>query len=359
MRLLQRCWRSRLPVALATVGLVVLAGCSRPPFDPTERDLAAPVVALRIDEPVHAPVWWRDGQALLALTDDSRIAKIVPVWGPDAPFAARTVLSEPFPDVGENIMPSPTDEAVAFLPQPRLGRVAVIDIATLRQVGTLRAGPAPSYLAVDSGSKVLLALSEDGSTVTSVDLLDDEVLATNAVWFGPEAEVDGPPRGRLIEFHVVGPAGVAHYKGAAGEVERLGRIPLSGGSSATDRIDVSRVYVAERDTDRLVAVGTPPTADGLEVIAEARLGEPVEHLAVDEARIYAATATTMTVFETNSFEGYPDNSFPVLARIDYRTALEDEALEAAPLSGIAVGMTRVYLSLEGEPYLVSIAKPPL
>jgi len=31
----------------------------------------------------------------------------------------------------------------------------------------------------------------------------------------------------------------------------------------------------------------------------------------------------------------------------------------APLSGLAVGPHRVYLTVAGQPYLISVAKPPL
>ncbi|MEU3899189.1 hypothetical protein [Streptomyces sp. NPDC045251] len=45
-------------------------------------------------------------------------------------------------------------------------------------------------------------------------------MTRNEVRLGPAGEVDGPVRGRLIEFHTVGPDLVSHYKGAVGEVKK-------------------------------------------------------------------------------------------------------------------------------------------
>lgn len=56
-----------------------------------------------------------------------------------------------------------------FVPQPERGRVAVMDLATLRQVDDFDAGPAPAYLSENASMRVLLALSADGLSVTPVD----------------------------------------------------------------------------------------------------------------------------------------------------------------------------------------------
>lgn len=343
--------------ALATIGALLLAGCSAAgaPSRPQE-----PVLALRIDAPVHEPVWSDHARALVALTEnDPRVAKIAPTSPPGSPSTAQTTLSEPLRDVGENVATSPTDASVVYVPQPRLDRVAVVSADNLRRVGTLQAGPSPSYVAEDSGSRMLLALSADGSTVTAVDLHGNELASSRKVQAGPEAEVGGGKRGRRIDYHLTGPGGIAHYKGGPSSVQKKGVMALPVETSTGDLVKSSRVYVAERGTDRLYAVDSRRSLHGLEVVARTSLDAPVRHLGVDERRVYAATEDELVVLETNSFEGYGDGKFTVVDTIDVRSALPSAELRGASLSGLAVGPDRVYLSLRDQPYVVSIAKPTI
>jgi hypothetical protein len=344
----------RKAIVLAVVGMPVLAACSGAGggSGPT-----ASIVVLRINAPVHKLTWSDPAGALFALTDDRRIAKIDPFEQPSAPPTARTILSAPFPDAAENLVTGIT-EAVVYLPQPKLGRIAILSDGDLRQVGTVQAGPAPSFLALDSGSDHLLALSEDRSTVTPIDLHDNSVLPFQEVDAGPDAELDGAKRGRLIDYHTAGPMGITHHKGSPGSVEDKGGIGISAEKTAGDLTKSSRVYVAESDTGRLLAVDSKRSGDGLEVVAQANLGEPVRYVGVDETRIYAATEHTLVVLKTNSFEGYHEQTFPVVTRIDFRSALQGEA-KNAPLSGLATGPDRVYLTLKGQPCMVSVAKPSI
>lgn len=354
MKVVRLRWGARRAIVLAAAGLSMLAGCSAAGASPGP---AASIVELRVDAPVHEPIWSDHARAFFALTDDGRIAKIDPSEPSGAPPTARTTLSAPFPDVGEDLVTRIT-EPVVYLPQPKLGRVAVVSGTDLRQVGTLRAGPSPSYLALDSGSDDLLALSEDRSTVTPVDLHDDKVLPSIDVHAGPAAELDASKRGRYIDYHVAGPGGITHYKGSPGSVQNKGEIAISAEKTAGDPIKSSRFYIAEKGTDRLLAVDTKRTEDGLRLVAQANLGEPVHYLGVDQTRIYAATEHKLVVLKTNSYEGYHDQTFPIVATIDFRSALRGEARDA-PLSGLAVGPDRVYLTLKGQPYVVSIAEPSI
>ncbi len=350
--------KTRRTAALVTATLILVAGCSS---TEASQHGNVPVTALKIEAPVREPVWSRDRDVLLALTEsEPRIAKIEPIHRvPGAPTTAPTTLSRRFSEVGENIETSPTKRDVVYLPQPKTGRVAVVGIENLQLRRTLRVGPAPSYVAKDSGSVALLALSEDGSTVTGYDLQHSRLLPSHEVGAGPEAEIDGPKRGRLVSFHVVGPEGVSHYKGPPGGVSEKGHLDIPVEKSAGDLVKETRVYIAEKDTDRLVAVDSHRWHHGLEVVAEMRVGEPVRHIGVDETRIYAATEHELVVLETNSFEGFDNNTFDVVDTIDYRAALPGERLEKAPLSGLAVGDDHVYLTLKGEPYVVSVGKPAL
>jgi hypothetical protein len=85
----------------------------------------------------------------------------------------------------------------------------------------------------------------------------------------------------------------------------------------------------------------------------------VRELGVDATRIYAATEHTLVVLYTNTYEGYSNNTIPVMENVDFRMALPSQVLQHVPLSGLAVGPARVYLSLQDQPYLISIAKPNL
>lgn len=331
---------------LAVVALPVLAGCSA---GGGSSGAAAPAVALRIGAPVHEPTWSAHAHALFALTDDRRIAKI--------DSSGQSTVSAPFPDVGENLV-TRTTQAVVYLPQPTLGRVVAISDADLREAGTLQAGPSPSFLALDSGSDDLLALSEDRSIVTPVDLHSNTVLPFQDVQAKPEAELDGAKRGRRIDYHLAGPGGITHYQGSPGSVQDEGAIGISAEKTAGDLVKSSRLYVAEKGTDRLLAVDSKRGEEGLEVVGQAHLGEPVHYLDVDETRIYAATERTLVVLTTNSFEGYHNQTIPVVTTINFRSVLPGEAT-GAPLSGLAVGPDRVYLALKGQPYVVSIAKPSI
>ena len=327
-------WSARRAIALAAVGLPVLAGCAgeRAPAAPEDR-----VTALRIEVPVREPVW-SEGELLALSAGTGQVARIEP-YPPasGAPLAARTTLSPLLPNVGENLVTSRTVRDAVYVPQPLLDRVAVLGLPDLRPLGTFQAGPSPSFVAMDVGSQVLLALSQDGSTVTGVRVRGFTTLPPQEVRAGPEAELDGAERGRLIEYHVAGPRGIAHYKGSAGSVQKKDGIALSAHRIAGDMAKPTRLYVAEKGTGRLLAVGEKPALDGLAVAAEINLGEPVEYLGVDATRIYAATRNKLVVLETDSYEGYDDNRFGIVDTIDFRRPLEGDVLGSAPLSGLAVG----------------------
>lgn len=347
--------RGRHVAALLGLMALVPLGCA--PVGP--EGAQPPVVAMRTDAPVHEPAWSGSHEALLALAEGSpQIVKIDVAGGPGASMDARTTLSKPFAEGAQNLATDPVRSDVVFLPQPKLDRVAAVEIGDLRPVRAFRAGHSPAHVDVDSGSRSLLALTEDGSTVVVVDLYDKSVVASAHPKIGPSAVVHGAKRGRLIDVHVVGASGVVHYKGPPGAVEKKGELRLRVASSAGDLVKPSRLYVAESGTGRLLAVDSKRTLRGLEVVARTNLGDPVRHVGVDETRLYAATDRGLTVFETNSFEGYRNKTFSVIETINFRGPLPN-ALREAPVSGLAVGEDRVYLTLHGEPYVVSIAKPSI
>jgi len=119
---------------------------------------------------------------------------------------------------------------------------------------------------------------------------------------------------------------------------------------------VTRSYVAGRNSNTLYAVDSRRRGDGLTVLASTRLPSPIRELGTNDTGIYAATDHEVAVLETDSFTG--EQKIPVIRVIDYRAGLP-AAVQSAPLSGMALGPHRVYLTLAGAPYVVSVAKPQL
>lgn len=330
--------------ALLGVALLALGGLAA--CGPAE--LAQPEVkVIHVAAPMREPVWSDHAKALLGLTEQgSRVEKV------DPDRHDRSSLSAALPDVGANVVAGLPSQSRAYVPQPGLGRVAVLDVPTLRQIGTLQVGPAPNYLATDVGASILLALSRNGTRVTGTDLRDSTVVATQRVHAGSDAALVGPARERLVEFHLTGPNGIVHYQ----DGEQLGRLPVPASDAAGDEWKVTRIYVAELDRDRVVALDSTRSQDGLEVVGHADLGAPVSYVGADDFFVYALAGSKLVVLNANSFEGFAGGTMSIKKTIDLRPHLP-AALRGASPSGLAVGADRVYVSYAGQPYIVGVAKP--
>jgi hypothetical protein len=300
------------------------------------------------------PVWSYRSDALVGLTDDHRIAEVTDLAGSGP---AKTRLSQPIA-AGRNLQISRKDDREVFVPEPQRSKVAVFDLATLRQVDEFDAGPAPAYLSEDSGMRVLLALSADGSSVTPVEEYGFQKLPTAKITGDPSDTIDGANRGRDIEYHVYGPSGIRYYQGPSSPPKELGSMAMDIGSSAGDGTAVTRGYVARRDDDTLYVVDLKRSRQGLRVRAATRLPSPIRRIGSDDTRIYAATDREVAVLETNSFMRFEQDKIPVLRITNYRAALP-ESQRSAPLSGMALGPHRVYLTFKGTPLVVSVAKAHL
>ncbi|WP_239651154.1 hypothetical protein [Mycobacterium sp. UM_Kg27] len=341
-------WRAEFGTAV--VGMLACAGCAAP-----GSQSAPPAVSVQVQIPLHAPVWSYATGALLALTDDGRVAA---VDHPASPDTVATRWSEPL-DAGRNMQISRADDRTVFVPQPARNRVAEVELTGLRQVGEIDAGPAPAYLSEDAGMRVLLALSADGATVTPVDELSLRKLPSAQVSAGGTGVIDGANRGRAIEFHVYGPDGVSYFKGPSSPPEPRGHYDTTVFATAGDGTAAGRVYLTDARRDTLYAVEAARGGDGLEQIGRTPVSSPIRYLGSDDTRVYAATDTGVTVFESAAFTGYPHASIPVLRVIDYRAGLPSGPARSAPLSGMAIGPDRIYLTLRGQPVVASVAKPRL
>ncbi|UXA08381.1 hypothetical protein KXD96_09990 [Mycobacterium sp. SMC-2] len=331
--------------------LVVTAGCAAPG---ASLETAPDVVVWSVAASLRDPVWSYRTHALVALTGDRRLAA---VRAGDRPGDATTRLSAPM-SVGRNLQISQKDDRIVFVPQPERGRVAEVDLQSLREVGDFDAGPAPAYLSEDAGRRTLLALSADGKSVTPVDQYGLRKLATAPITGDPADSIDGANRGRQIEYHAYAPSGIRHYQGTSSPAEQRGSLRMNVAVSAGDGAAVTRSYVAGHDDATLYAVDSRRGGDGLTVLASTRLPSPIRELGTDDTRIYAATDREVVVLETASFTGFPAGTIPVIRVIGYRAGLPP-AIQSAPLSGMAVGPHRVYLTLADAPYVVSVAKPRL
>lgn len=337
---------------LATLcAVLAAAACSAPG---TSSESAPEVLVWRVGAALHKPVWSYHSHALVALTDDQRIAEVAPGPGPDD---ATTRLSEPM-SAGRNLQISQKDDRVVFVPQPDRNKVAVVNLDTLRQVRDFDAGPAPAYLSQDAGLRVVLALSSNGTSVTPVDQYGFRKLPTAGITGDPADRIDGANRGRQIDYHLYARSGVRYYQGSSSPPEQRGALNMDVAVSAGDGTAVSRSYVAGHDSNVLHAVDSRRGGRGMEELATASLPSPVRELGTDDTRIYAATDHQVVVLETASFTGFPQHRIPVIRVIDYRTRLPG-AVQSAPLSGMAVGPHRVYLTFAGAPYVVGVSKPDL
>ncbi|OBK67016.1 hypothetical protein A5652_25405 [Mycobacterium sp. 1165178.9] len=346
--------RIRAALRCGVVGVVATAalttGCSHPAASLESK----PDVELwRVGAALHEPVWSYRMHALVALTDDDRLAE---VSAGDHGDRAKTRFSAPMA-AGRNLQISRKDERVVFVPQPDRSRVAEVDLESLRQVHDFDAGPAPAYLTEDAGLRMLLALSADGKAVTPVDQYGYRKLPTAITGTSADA-IDGANRGRELDYHLFGPSGIRHYQGTSSPAVERGSLDFDVAVSAGDGTAITRSYVAGHDDDTLRAVDSRRGGKGLEVRASTRLPSPIRELGTDDTRIYAATDRELVALETASFTGFPDGHIPVLRTIDYRSGLPPAA-RTAQLSGMAVGPHRVYLTFAQAPYVVGIAKPRL
>lgn len=341
---------SVVAVAVA-VAVVAVTGCGARGSEP---EVADSVIVQRVGAVIGEPVYSYAEHAVLGLTDDHRIARI-----DTAHHTAtdRTTVSRPLPGLGPNLVISPLNPGTALVAIPDRGQVAEIDTGKLTVSGFIGAGSAPWYLGLDSGARVVLAVSRDGSVVTPVDLHQNTRLPATVIGAGPGATVLGANRGRQLEFHVIGRNRLARYKGQDPPAKRKGALDISAAAAAGDGTKVTRVYVAERGTDRVVAVDARPDGQGLQVVGSAAVGEQVRYLATDDTRIYAVTDHRVVVLESRSVEGYSGGVIPMVRTVEFRGAVPDGPAKSAPVSGIATGNDRVFITLAGQPYLIGVAKP--
>jgi hypothetical protein len=326
-------------VALAMI-IVVLSGCAAVESEPR-------VGLLRVDVPLQEPVWVPEKEVVLALSEDRRRVVRVNIAGPN-PGARTPTRSVEFEDVGENLALSPEEPELAYLPRPESGRISALGTDSLRVVDSYDIGDSPAYVTLDAQSEVLFALSKDGSTVSGVGIEIPEEIPTAEVGGDAGTLVEAPEKGLDPAFWIAGPGGVAFYGGD--RPERMVWRPMEAQDIAVDLASSQRAYIAE--AAHVVALEGDPERlleGNLEVMATRNLGERVECLTSDELHVFAATQDRLVAMRRETLEPIESVAFgPVLGR---------EEVAPASISGMTVGDEEIYLTLEGEPYVLSVKKP--
>jgi hypothetical protein len=340
--------RALLTVILVAGFSLLLGGCGGAPAQAQKA-----VELLSVGSPMREPVWVDKPNFAIALrADEPRVVKFnasagapgESTLGPGA-LESSGVLE----GVGQNMAPNHLKEDEVYTAQPDLGRIAQIDPTTLRKTGYFDVGGDPEWVAVHPGSQTLFALSRDGSTLTEVDLRDPKKTFSFDINAGEGAHIDTPQRGIEPELWTWGPGGIAYYNGFPPE-QKVG-MPVNAGAFAVDIETAQRAYVGEGASGRVIAVEGDPQGilEGkLKEMAEQDLGEPAEHLEAEDLRVFAVTQNKLVAMKRDNLD--------ILDTVEFRSFLDQQGLGDARVSGMTVTGDRVYVTLEGQPYILSLRK---
>ena len=346
-----------IPVALLILGLGLFLGGCGGGASSAEKEM----VLLRFDGPLHEPEWTKKQDFALALAEDApRVVKFRASaadagWGTPGPDGIAS--SGDLGDLPGSLAPNASKPDQAYLAQPNLRRVVLMDTRDLRPVRSFGLEESPQWVAVHPGSQTLFALSEDGSTVSEVDLEDPTKLDLQdpgtpsylKVDAGEEARIDIPERGLEPEFWLWGPGGISQFLGSPPEPKVS--MPIDARSFTLDADTAQRAYVGEDGSGRVVALEGDAAGgmDGkLRVVAEQDLGQTAQYLDEEELWLVAATQDKLVQMRRDDLS--------VLTATDFRSFLQRKDLGDAKVSGMIVTEDRVLLTLKGEPYVLSVRK---
>ena len=332
-----RRWRTFFLVALALVAV----GCGASGAGQQAR-------LLRVEDPLKEPAWVPSRNALIALSEDGRRVERVDL---DASGDSRLpVRSVGLGDLGENVALNPREPGLAYIARPESGRISELDIDTLRVVRGYDTGGTPSYVTVNTQPELLFALSEDGSVVLGADLATSREIPAILVDGDPRTLAESPEKGFDPALWIAGSRGTTYYGGAP--LKRLAHGSQEAEDIAVDTESAQRIYLAEGS--RLTALEGDPQGllkGDLEEMASRDLGEKIEAVTSDALYIYAATLDKLVIMRRETLD--------IEKTVDLESKFEQEHLHPTGVSGITTGESSggVYLTLEGEPYVVIISKP--
>jgi hypothetical protein len=320
---------------------LVLGGCASAGAGQQER-------LLKVEDPLTEPAWVPSQNALIAPSEDGRRVERIDLdnsEGGKAPVRSVTLK-----DLGENVALNPREPGLAYIARPDSGRITALDTDTLRVVRGYDTGGEPSYVTLNAQPDLLFALSEDGTEVLGVDLATSRGLPALRVMGDPRTLAEAPEKGFDPALWIAGSQGTTYYGGDP--LERMVRSPQEADDIAVDTESAQMAYVAEGS--RLTALeGNPQRLlrGDLERVASRDLGETVEAVTSDALYVYAATLGKLVVMRRETLE--------TVETVDLGSKFEQKNLHPTGISGIATGDSAdgVYLTLQGEPYVVSIGKP--
>lgn len=326
-------------------------------------DLDKQVVALETEVPLRAPVYDPATSSVLALDEGGGRLMKLRVEEPEGGFFGASAQNPHLVTTseelegessGENMALDSTREGRAFVPQPALDHVQIMQTDDLLDVRVFDAGEPASRVALSGPRDAIYALSTDGKTVTSVGLDTFDPVAEKRVQGSDSTLIETPSfEGPLPEdtgvFWLAGPEGVSLHDFASDSDPR-GSLSLNAAALAVDAKNAERAYASETDSGRIVVL--EPDGGGLGMVAETDLGEEVLGLATEPGRLYALTPNKLVALHpvslgtTTSVELSADGG----ESTGSSTAVEPD--------GIAVGEEGVFVTLKGEPRVLLVAKPP-
>jgi len=295
---------------------------------------------------LQEPVWVPGKEVLLALSEDRRLVRVN--VAESKPGARLPVRSVEFEDVGENLALSPKEPELVYLPRPESGRISALDTDSLRVMNSYDLGNSPTYVTLDVQSEVLFALSKDHSMVSGVGIETPKKIPAVEVGGDVRKLLEAPEKGLDPAFWIAGQDGVAFFGG--NPPGRMAWKPMEAQDIAVDLTSSQRAYIA--GADRVVALEGDPERlleGNLEVMATRSVGERVWCLTSDELHVFAATRDKLVAMRRETLEPVDSVAFGPL--------LERENVRPSDITAITVGAEDVYLTLEGEPYVLSVKKP--
>lgn len=330
--------RRLIPAMLTAAGIALLAGCSAAGSE-------QPAELLRVGFPLREPVWDSSLKAVFALGESGgRVARVEVA----KPGSRPAVRSKRFEDAGENLAFNPKEPELIYLARPNAGEISAINTSDIEVDKSYDVGGSPNYLALADQARVLFALSEDGSKVAAVRLEGSGRIPATGVNGDKNTLIESPEKGLAPAFWTMKPDGVGFYAGDP--PRRLTGKRIKAGDFVVDAPSSQRVFVARGD--RVVALEGDRAKylrGRLVAVANRNLNRKVERLASDDRYVYAAAKSNLIIMGRITLK--PEQT------VDFGPLLKRRGIGAGAVSGITVGDENVYLTLEGEPYIVSVKKP--
>ena len=262
--------RNSWAIAALLAGLIaLLTGCGSEEGSAAADRPEKEVAVLKVETPLRAPTWSLGEQAVFAVGQDGRRLVKVDVTGggftPDERRPEAVASSQKLDGAaGENLaLERDRTPDKIYVPIPDRHEVYVSEKDDLLKVQTFEAGESPAQVALGRSSGTLFALSEDGSTVTAVDLVGKEVVAQIRVDGGEGANIGTSEVKGERGLWVASSDGVGFYEGSS--FERLARTPIDAGALAVSDVSPERAYVSDASSRRIV--GIQLNSGHLEVLA--------------------------------------------------------------------------------------------